>query len=192
MSELTCTPSGLLNDFKCLSCLSQKELLAVAVYALAWGNGYDLPGDINQIIEDSACFECLSDKQLDQAMALVPVKFFMDDATVPTVAQDISCLTCASPKQLKAALAYLLCVTSNQQTINMNLLDSGVATLAGGTATVLSTSASTTNAILLTYYSLNGNQATVSYGGVVNGVLFVITSSNNTDTNQVSWAILQP
>lgn len=195
MSELTCTRDGVLEDYKCLACLSEKELLAVAVYALAWGQGYDLPGDINQIIRDSACFECLSDKQLAQAMAMIPVKFYMDDATVPAVAQDVSCLTCATPKQLKAALAYLLCITANQQILNMNLLDSGIATLVNGTAAVASTDASATNVILLTYYDTGGGGGggpTISYGNIVPGVSFQITSSNGSDSGQVSWAILAP
>lgn len=86
-----------------------------------------------------------------------------------------------------AALVYFF----GQMVRNPHILDSGLATLAGGTATVLSASAAATRAILLSYYSLDGNGATVRYGTIVDGVSFVITSSNGADTNQVSWAILE-
>ncbi len=70
------------------------------------------------------------------------------------------------------------------------VLDSGVATLAAGTATVLSSMSSATKAILLTYYSLDTTFATIGYSTVSAGVSFVITSSNATDTNKVAWAIV--
>lgn len=70
------------------------------------------------------------------------------------------------------------------------ILDSGVATLVAGTATVLSASALAANPIVLGYYSVDGSLATVAYGTIVDGVSFVITSSNEEDTNKVSWVIL--
>lgn len=86
-----------------------------------------------------------------------------------------------------AAIVYMLAQTA----YNPHFLDAGIVTLAGGTATVLSASAAATRAILLSYYSIDGNGATVRYGTIVDGVSFVITSSNGADTNQVSWAILE-
>lgn len=91
-----------------------------------------------------------------------------------------------SDRQLEESLLAVLCMISSQ------VLDSGLATLSGGTATVLTTSASATNPILLSYFSLDGNLANVSYGTIVAGTSFVITSSNGADTNMVAWAILKP
>lgn len=70
------------------------------------------------------------------------------------------------------------------------VLDSGVATLVAGKVTVSSTMAATTNPILLSYYSVDGTQATVAYGTIIAATSFVITSSNPTDTNKVSWSIV--
>ena len=70
------------------------------------------------------------------------------------------------------------------------VLDFGVATLVAGTVIVASAAASATNPILLSYYSVDGSVATVSYGTIVEATSFVITSSNDVDTNKVAWAIL--
>src|ERR1019366_7074511 len=67
------------------------------------------------------------------------------------------------------------------------VLDSGVAILTAGTVTVTSAKASAGNVILLTYYSIDGTLATVAYKTVVEATSFVIVSSNDADTNQVSW-----
>lgn len=72
------------------------------------------------------------------------------------------------------------------------IADSGLATLASGTVTVTSPSANSTNVIMLTYYSLDGNVSSLRYASVVNGTSFTILSSNNSDANQVSWVIIKP
>jgi hypothetical protein len=91
-----------------------------------------------------------------------------------------------SDRLIEEAILAVTCMISSQ------VLDSGLATLAGGTVTVPTTSASATNPILLTYFSLDGSSATISYGNVVPGTSFTINSSNSGDTNMVAWAILKP
>lgn len=73
---------------------------------------------------------------------------------------------------------------------NSTVLDSGVATLSSGAATVNTPYVKAANPVILTYYSLNNNAATIRYGSVVDGVSFVITSTNNSDSNKVSWAVI--
>ena len=87
-----------------------------------------------------------------------------------------------------AAVIYLLAQMSNGPLV----IESGIATLSGGTATVLTSNASPANTVLLSYYSKNGASASLSYGTVVTGVSFVINSSDSQDANSVSWAILNP
>jgi hypothetical protein len=100
--------------------------------------------------------------------------------------------SCIPPGYQAAIQTYLLCQTANGQIMNSNLLASGLAQLAGGTVTVNNANADPANVILLTYYSLDGGLATVSYGTIVEGASFVINSSNPGDTNMVAWAILKP
>jgi hypothetical protein len=92
-----------------------------------------------------------------------------------------------SDRQLEECILAATCTNMNTQ-----VLDSGLATLAGGTVTVSSASADASRPILLSYFSLNGNAATIDYANVVNGVSFTINSSFGGDTNMVAWAILKP
>ena len=91
-----------------------------------------------------------------------------------------------SDRQVEECILVVVC-----QNVNSQVLASGLATLSGGTVTVTSTSASAANPILLTYYSLNGTVAVVSYGTIIDGTSFVISSANPADTNVVAWAILK-
>jgi hypothetical protein len=127
-----------------------------------------------------------------QAMAALQVGLYLPDQSVAEIQRHIKLLANAASSRLHAALTFLLCKTAYQQFMNARVLDAGLATLSGGTVTVSSTSAAATNPILLTYYSLDGNAATITYGYVVAGVSFDISSSNGADTNMVSWAILKP
>jgi hypothetical protein len=86
----------------------------------------------------------------------------------------------------EAALVYIMA----QLSVATRVVESGVAQLVNGSATVNSVNASASNAILLAYYSMDGAQATISYGNLNAGVSFGITSSKSNDTNLVSWAIL--
>lgn len=92
-----------------------------------------------------------------------------------------------SDRELEECILAVVCSNVNSQ-----ILASGLAQLSGGTVVVSSAAALATNPILLTYFSLNNQQATIGYGTVVDGVSFTITSANPTDNNMVAWAILKP
>lgn len=106
-----CTPSANLATYKCLSCLSIDELLKLWVVILADSDrsGYSLPTDLPQLLEDAACWTCLSDKQLLQAAISANAQDIEDGATLQEIREKIKCLLCANPKQVKAALAMLVC-----------------------------------------------------------------------------------
>lgn len=94
----------------------------------------------------------------------------------------------ALPGSMKeAALVYFLA----QANYGPHILDAGVQTLSGAATTVLSASADANNIILLTYYYTTGDTGSIYYSNVVDGVSFVIHSTNSSDTNKVSWTILQ-
>ena len=116
--EVVATPSipqaalgdeaSLLKANACLACLSKTELIALAVMISADKLGtYNLPGDTNKLLANSACFNCFADSQLLQGMVAVMVQNVEGLATVNQMRARIKCLACANPKQLKAAFAYL-------------------------------------------------------------------------------------
>lgn len=86
-----------------------------------------------------------------------------------------------------AGIVYMIA----QMVYNPHVLDAGLATLAGGTATVLTTNADSQNPILLTYYSATTGGSLLNYNTVVDGVSFNINSSNPADAGIVSWMIIR-
>lgn len=112
----TCTPSALLEDYKCLACLSEKELLAVLVLVANQLIGtYNLPEELDDLFSDSACFTCLSDKQKFQAIisAMSTVAYERSGKTIDEVRDEIKCMLCAPPGVLKGAAVLLLCQLTN-------------------------------------------------------------------------------
>lgn len=101
-----CTPSSLLASTPCVKCLSIKELWAVIVAILAIDAGKTQP----QVISDSACFTCLSEKQMLEAFVVLLGNAVLGSTTsLQTVIDEMHCLVCATDKQLHAAALKLLC-----------------------------------------------------------------------------------
>lgn len=107
---IACTPEERLEKFKCLECGSESQLLLVLLLALAKNRhaGYTMPDDTNQLMQDSACWACLSDKQLLQAVVSTVSEWVEDEDWQPLV-EEARCIQCANPKQIKAAIAFLIC-----------------------------------------------------------------------------------
>ena len=111
MAIASCTPSTLLDTFKCLKCLSATELKAVIVIALAENLGLT----VAEVLENSACFNCLSKKQLLQSTTAVAADSFLSRyASVDEIREAIKCLLCAPSGKLDAALTYEICAYMNQ------------------------------------------------------------------------------
>lgn len=101
-----CTPDSLLKSTPCVACLSEHELLAVIVGILSLAASKT----VAEAMSDSACFTCLSDKQLLQALVVkIGNDALGEEHTVSEVVDQFHCLVCATPKQLKAAIIQLLC-----------------------------------------------------------------------------------
>lgn len=76
----------------------------VGIFALAAGK------DINAVIKDSACFACLTKKQMEQVVVTLAGNDLLGEETdVPTILNTVKCIRrCSNEKQLLAALIYLL------------------------------------------------------------------------------------
>lgn len=105
---ITCTPSELLKKYSCLQCLSQKELIALLAIILSTGTAYE--NDVPRLLRASACFGCLTDKQMLQGFtALLADTVLPASVTVTQLREKIKCLLCADPKTVRAAVLYLIC-----------------------------------------------------------------------------------
>jgi hypothetical protein len=102
---LTCTPSELLKLNPCLTCSSEKELLAALVGIFAAAEEHA----VTDVMKSSACFTCMSKKQLLVGLVTIMGYSLLGRQTVPEIIDDIRCLECASEKQLLAAIMWLLC-----------------------------------------------------------------------------------
>lgn len=101
----TCTPSQALQIYKCASCLSESELMAVAAFALADNNG----DTVADAMECSSCYSCLSDKELLQTVVAKIAYAYLSRYTIAEIREQIKCLLCAPPGKVKAMLAYEIC-----------------------------------------------------------------------------------
>lgn len=114
MPELayTCDPSSLLASSPCVSCLSEKEMLAVLVAILAMTVDKTIP----EVMEDSSCFNCMSKKQMLQALVTIfGNELLGENATAQQVIDEMHCLVCVDEHKLLAAILQLIC--NNWQTI---------------------------------------------------------------------------
>lgn len=102
----TCTPSSLLDSSPCLSCLSEKELIATLVAILANAQSETAAEALN----NSSCFTCMSKKQMLQALVTIFGNEFLGErVTIDEIIADLSCLVCAPEQQLLAALLRQIC-----------------------------------------------------------------------------------
>jgi len=115
MAEINCTtPKDNLKVIPCLACLSESELKKLLIVVLAeLTNVYTLPGDTGTLLQDAACYGCMSKKQLLQiavtVWATIAYGSRSEIPSVDTLREKIKCLLCATPGQVDAALAQLTC-----------------------------------------------------------------------------------
>ena len=109
---LTCTPKALLANTPCASCFSEKELDTAIVVALAAAEGtYSLPTGTNKMMQDAACFTCLSERQLKEALLSIFLQGLSPALSITEIRRRMKCLACATPKQIAALQVYLTCKT---------------------------------------------------------------------------------
>lgn len=98
-------PSAALKQYPCLQCLSEKELKAVLVLALAEAVSDTVP----EILEASKCLTCLSPKQRLQSLVSILGGVYLSGSTVTEIREDIKCLICGSDTMIDSALLYEIC-----------------------------------------------------------------------------------
>lgn len=107
----SCTPQTLKESYHCIQCASESEVLMVILWALAKLEGtYTLPEDLPTLLEDTACWNCVSDSDLLRSIAiLLAQKASRSDLDITDFWDEVKCLPCADPKALRAAIVPLLC-----------------------------------------------------------------------------------
>lgn len=105
-----CTVEGLLGLSPCVQCLSRKELYAVLVIILADVAGYNMPDDLQDLLEDSACFRCPSDREKLQMIVSKFIHEYEENwENMDQVRDEIKCVLCIDEASLKGLLVHLLC-----------------------------------------------------------------------------------
>ncbi len=99
----TCAPSSLTHSDPCLSCLSEKQLLAVLVSLLATHQSHTAAVAMSA----SACFTCMSRHEMLQSLVTI-VAHKLDVQPDAAVASN-KCLMCATEQQLLAAALLQVC-----------------------------------------------------------------------------------
>ena len=106
----TCTPSHDLDLTPCLDCLSTSQLWMAFFVLMADVLEFNLPTDLPTILEASACYNCLSDKQMFEAALGRMANATEQDSTIAAFREKMKCLQCMDVHRIKAAIVYLSCV----------------------------------------------------------------------------------
>ena len=106
-----CDPASVLADSGCLKCLSLSELNMVLLYLWASLQGYTLPADLDRLLEDSVCNNCVSGptKQREQEVLAMANSILSREETPTTVIEGLKCVRCLKPDQIESALTFLKC-----------------------------------------------------------------------------------
>ncbi len=84
-------------------------------------------------------------------------------------------------------------VVGSGSTLTVNSTNTtGIAVLASGNATVLTSVVTSNSRIFLTYQPINGTPGTLQISAISTGVSFDISSGGFGDTSVVSWMIVEP
>jgi hypothetical protein len=76
---------------------------------------YTFPADVSTLMEDSACFNCISDHRKMEAIlsAMAQVAYTRGEKTMADIQDEIKCLLCVPPGMMKAAAVLMLCNLTN-------------------------------------------------------------------------------
>lgn len=99
-----------LSNYPCFACLSDKQLWIVAVLILCNILAQDPASEctVEQLMQDSACINCFSERQIWQALLAYIAEWATDNGyitDVDTLIREAVCLNCVSAKQLKGMVA---------------------------------------------------------------------------------------
>lgn len=113
-------PKTTVNQVPCITCISDSQLMVLLVpvlndylSSLRGSDAYTLPDDTSQLVQDSACYTCLSQRrQLELMATLLGALAYgtENDPDIPHLQEQAKCLVCADPNQIRAILLRLLCL----------------------------------------------------------------------------------
>lgn len=100
---------SILSIDPCVQCLSleQIEWLRLALFAKAANLSLATPGNLALILEESACYNCMSEKQLAQVEVTKLKQVFGEGATFAELMEEAKCLQCLDPHRVLAARIYV-------------------------------------------------------------------------------------
>ena len=109
--QLHCDPASVLAESGCLKCLSLSELNMVLLYLWAILEGYTLPADLDKLLEDSVCNNCVSGptKEREQEVMAMADAILSERETPTSVIEALKCVRCLKPDQIESALTFLKC-----------------------------------------------------------------------------------
>lgn len=106
-ADRTCTVASIQAIWPCLDCLNTDELEGVLIYLLQ--EAMSKSHDVGDSVEDAACFTCMSDTQLFEAIVKVFLAAYADLDDIAAATAAVKCWKCAQPKQRRAVLVRLIC-----------------------------------------------------------------------------------
>lgn len=112
-----CTPDDLLAQTPCFHCLSVTQLRMVELFLWATKAGYTLPDDLDDLLRDSACWNCtdVGDKRrLEGRVASLANSMTEQLGAIADIIEAMKCIPCIKLGQLDSAITYAFCQAMNQ------------------------------------------------------------------------------
>lgn len=94
-----------LDDFPCLRCVSDNQLILILAFLLCRVVSTDRDNECTaaEMVEDASCSGCFSRRQLTQYLVQMIARYAVDNALITdfdAIVQEVVCLNCADSKKL--------------------------------------------------------------------------------------------
>lgn len=88
-------------------------MLKLFLWASLQPQGYTLPDELDELLEDSACFNCTVAASETEMLKfeLAILAHYLSEESLSDIASKVKCLPCLKPGQINAATLYLQCLT---------------------------------------------------------------------------------
>lgn len=101
---------GALNDFPCLRCVSDQQLLLILAFLLCRITSATPDEDCTaeEMVATAGCSSCFSKRQILQYIVQLIARYAVDNGLIAdfdTIVQEIVCLNCADPRKLMGMVA---------------------------------------------------------------------------------------
>lgn len=98
-----------MSEYPCFACASDHQLDIILAILLCRILSTDADNEctVEQMVQDSRCFHCFSDRQIKQRIVALIATYAADNGLVTDVEQEIAnavCLNCVEPKQVRGMI----------------------------------------------------------------------------------------